>query len=42
MYHCHIIEHHDAGMMAHFRVVRPGEEPAGDAMPADHHHHHHG
>ncbi len=42
MYHCHIIEHHDAGMMAHFRVVRPGEESAGDAMPADHHHHHHG
>jgi FtsP/CotA-like multicopper oxidase with cupredoxin domain len=22
MYHCHIVEHHDAGMMAHFSVVR--------------------
>ena len=42
MYHCHIIEHHEAGMMAHFRVVRPGEESAGEPMPADHHHHHHG
>ena len=24
MYHCHILEHHAAGMMAHFRVVRAG------------------
>lgn len=23
MYHCHILEHHAAGMMAHFRVVSP-------------------
>ena len=23
MYHCHILEHHGAGMMAHFAVVRP-------------------
>src|SRR5687767_4030670 len=23
MYHCHILEHHEAGMMAHFDVVRP-------------------
>jgi len=22
MYHCHIVEHHDAGMMAHFSVIR--------------------
>jgi FtsP/CotA-like multicopper oxidase with cupredoxin domain len=22
MYHCHILEHHDAGMMATFEVVR--------------------
>ncbi|PYO71386.1 MAG: hypothetical protein DMD64_14830 [Gemmatimonadetes bacterium] len=21
MYHCHILEHHAAGMMAHFNVV---------------------
>jgi FtsP/CotA-like multicopper oxidase with cupredoxin domain len=25
MYHCHILEHHAAGMMAHFAVVRPGD-----------------
>ncbi|PYP48784.1 MAG: hypothetical protein DMD45_17105 [Gemmatimonadetes bacterium] len=24
MYHCHILEHHAAGMMAHFDVVPPG------------------
>ncbi len=23
MYHCHILEHHAAGMMAHFEVVDP-------------------
>jgi len=23
MYHCHILEHHAAGMMGHFEVVRP-------------------
>ncbi len=35
MYHCHILEHHKAGMMAHFEVVDPnkGEQFAG------HHHH---
>jgi FtsP/CotA-like multicopper oxidase with cupredoxin domain len=22
MYHCHILEHHAAGMMAHFEVIR--------------------
>jgi FtsP/CotA-like multicopper oxidase with cupredoxin domain len=26
MYHCHILEHHAAGMMAHFRVVRPASD----------------
>lgn len=25
MYHCHILEHHEAGMMANFQVVRKGE-----------------
>lgn len=38
MYHCHIIEHHAAGMMAHFDVI------TGDD-PGTHHHtmkHHHG
>jgi FtsP/CotA-like multicopper oxidase with cupredoxin domain len=26
MYHCHILEHHEAGMMAHFDVLKRGEE----------------
>jgi FtsP/CotA-like multicopper oxidase with cupredoxin domain len=26
MYHCHILEHHAAGMMAHFDVVRSSDE----------------
>lgn len=25
MYHCHILEHHAAGMMAHFEVINPNE-----------------
>jgi FtsP/CotA-like multicopper oxidase with cupredoxin domain len=29
MYHCHILEHHAAGMMAHFAVVRAGEDAHG-------------
>ena len=28
MYHCHILEHHAAGMMAHFEVVDPSKGPA--------------
>jgi FtsP/CotA-like multicopper oxidase with cupredoxin domain len=38
MYHCHILEHHAAGMMAHFLVVPPG----GDITqkPSVHHGHH--
>ncbi len=27
MYHCHILEHHEAGMMAHFDVIDPDGEP---------------
>jgi len=26
MYHCHILEHHASGMMAHFAVVRPSAQ----------------
>lgn len=33
MYHCHILEHHEAGMMAHFEVVNSGEEDT-----TSHHH----
>lgn len=39
MYHCHIIEHHAAGMMAHFDVIdcsKPYEQ-----KPPTHSHHHH-
>jgi FtsP/CotA-like multicopper oxidase with cupredoxin domain len=40
MYHCHIIEHHAAGMMAHFEVI-DGDKPYDEAIPSQAHHHHH-
>jgi FtsP/CotA-like multicopper oxidase with cupredoxin domain len=39
MYHCHILEHHAAGMMASFEVI-DGDKPNEGAIPHDHHHHH--
>jgi FtsP/CotA-like multicopper oxidase with cupredoxin domain len=36
MYHCHIIEHHAAGMMAHFDVIN-GTEPVGESTAVHHH-----
>ena len=39
MCHCHILEHHEKGMMAHYRVVRPGSR---SVEPSAVHHHHHG
>jgi FtsP/CotA-like multicopper oxidase with cupredoxin domain len=40
MYHCHILEHHAAGMMAHFDVLPAGAtEPT--ASPTEHAHGHH-
>jgi FtsP/CotA-like multicopper oxidase with cupredoxin domain len=39
MYHCHILEHHAAGMMANFEVI-DGNKPYDGMMP-DHTHHHH-
>ena len=36
MYHCHILEHHEAGMMAHFEVIDPTKGPS-NTLP--HHHH---
>ena len=39
MYHCHILEHHEAGMMGHFEVVEPSQQPS--VMMPHHHHHHH-
>ncbi len=36
MYHCHILEHHEAGMMANFEVV----DPKKGARHLSHSHHH--
>ena len=41
MYHCHIIEHQAAGMMANFEVV-DGSKPQRVEMQTHTHHHHHG
>jgi FtsP/CotA-like multicopper oxidase with cupredoxin domain len=41
MYHCHILEHHAAGMMAHFQVLRPGEEPLSHSAHVHAHAHEH-
>ena len=38
MYHCHILEHHAAGMMANFEVVDPMK---GKQFSEEHHMHHH-
>ncbi len=38
MYHCHILEHHEAGMMANFEVVDPS---VGELHTGQHQHHHH-
>jgi FtsP/CotA-like multicopper oxidase with cupredoxin domain len=40
MYHCHILEHHEAGMMGHFDVVA-AEESADAHVHKTHHHHQH-
>ena len=36
MYHCHILEHHEAGMMGHFEVVDRAKGPSAHT----HHQHH--
>lgn len=33
MYHCHILEHHQAGMMAHFEVIDPARGSAHSPAP---------
>ena len=40
MYHCHILEHHAAGMMANFEVM-DGNTPTAETGPANKRHHHH-
>ena len=37
MFHCHVLQHEDSGMMGQFVVVRPGEQP-GDSIGAPHQH----
>ncbi|HMG15306.1 MAG TPA: multicopper oxidase family protein [Saprospiraceae bacterium] len=39
MYHCHILEHHAAGMMASFEVI-DGNEPKKETETTQPHHHH--
>jgi FtsP/CotA-like multicopper oxidase with cupredoxin domain len=39
MYHCHILEHHAAGMMANFEVI-DGDNPANDRIHSQDHHCH--
>jgi FtsP/CotA-like multicopper oxidase with cupredoxin domain len=41
MYHCHILEHHEAGMMANFEVVDPhkGAQHTGQHQHLHHHKH---
>lgn len=41
MYHCHILEHHAAGMMANFEVVDPNNPVQTLAGHQHHHAHHH-
>jgi len=40
MYHCHILEHHVAGMMANFDVVSIDTPHERMVAHAAHHHHH--
>jgi FtsP/CotA-like multicopper oxidase with cupredoxin domain len=40
MYHCHILEHHEAGMMGHFEVIDRSKGPSQHAHHQHHMHHH--
>ena len=37
MYHCHMLNHEDQGMMGQFVIVEPGQEP-DLALPHGHEH----
>jgi FtsP/CotA-like multicopper oxidase with cupredoxin domain len=41
MYHCHILEHHEAGMMGHFNVTNSSTESPMMTVHQQHHHHMH-
>ena len=38
MYHCHILEHHEAGMMGHFEVVNREKDASTTTAPHSCHH----
>jgi L-ascorbate oxidase len=38
VFHCHILEHEDGGMMARIRVVAPPKQPGQAARAGNHHH----
>ncbi|HJS54875.1 MAG TPA: multicopper oxidase family protein [Chitinophagaceae bacterium] len=40
MYHCHILEHHEAGMMGHFEVIDRSKGPSHHIHHQHHMHHH--
>ena len=40
MYHCHILEHHEAGMMGHFEVIDRSTGPSQHIHHQHHMHHH--
>jgi len=40
MYHCHILEHHEAGMMGHFEVIDRSKGPSQHIHHQHHMHHH--
>ena len=40
MYHCHILEHHEAGMMANFEVIDGSKDASQHAEHLHHVHRH--
>ena len=36
MFHCHLLQHEDRGMMGQFVVVRPGQSPPSAPSPGGH------
>jgi FtsP/CotA-like multicopper oxidase with cupredoxin domain len=38
MFHCHLLNHEDSGMMGQFVVVEPGQPPETPDLPASHDH----
>ena len=36
MFHCHVLDHEDSGMMGQFLVVEPGTQPSGPPPAHEH------